>query len=96
MAQKNERVSESSGNVFTDLGFENEEAVLLKLRADLMAGLRVTIAERGWTQQQAADHLHIGQSRVSDLVRGKWQKFSLDMLVTLATRAGRRVDLTMA
>ncbi|MGZ5031030.1 MAG: XRE family transcriptional regulator [Methylobacter sp.] len=38
----------------------------------------------------------MGQSRVSDLVRGKWDKFSLDMLVTLATRAGRRVELTTA
>ena len=91
-----EQVTESSGNVFADLGFENEEAVLLKLRADLMAGLRATIAERGWTQQQAAEHLHVGQSRVSDLVRGKWEKFSLDMLVTLATRAGCRVELAIA
>jgi predicted XRE-type DNA-binding protein len=30
---------------------------------------------------------------VSDLVRGKRDKFSLDMLVTLATRAGRKVTL---
>jgi predicted XRE-type DNA-binding protein len=91
-----EKVTQSSGNVFADLGFENEEAVLLKLRADLMAGLRSTIAERGWTQQEAAAHLHVGQSRVSDLVRGKWEKFSLDMLVTLATRAGCRVELAFA
>ena len=91
-----EQVAESSGNVFADLGFDNEEAVLLKLRADLMAGLRTTIAERGWTQQQVAEHLHVGQSRVSDLMRGKWEKFSLDMLVTLAARAGCRVELAMA
>ena len=96
MAQKNERVSESSGNVFTDLGFENEESVLLKLRADLMAGLRVTIAERGWTQQQAADHLHIGQSRVSDLVRGKIELFSIDMLVNMASAAGLHIDMKIA
>lgn len=90
------QVTESSGNVFADLGFDNEEAVLLKLRADLMAGLRTTISERGWTQQQAAEHLHVGQSRVSDLVRGKWEKFSLDMLVTLAARAGCKVELAIA
>ena len=90
-----EKVTQSGGNVFADLGFANEEAVLLKLRADLMAALRSTIAERGWTQQEAAKHLHVGQSRISDLVRGKWEKFSLDMLVTLATRAGRRVELAL-
>lgn len=91
-----EPVIESSGNVFADLGFAPEEATLLAMRAELMACLRETIAERGWTQLQAAEHLSIGQSRVSDLVRGKWDKFSLDMLVTLATRAGRRVELTAA
>lgn len=91
-----EKVTQSGGNVFADLGFANEEAVLLKLRADLMAALRSTIAERGWTQQEAAKHLHVGQSRISDLVRGKWEKFSLDMLVTLAARAGRKVELAFS
>jgi predicted XRE-type DNA-binding protein len=65
------------------------------MRAELMARLRETIAERGWTQTEAASHLGIGQSRVSDLVRGKWKKFSLDMLVTLATRAGRKVAVAI-
>jgi predicted XRE-type DNA-binding protein len=89
----NEEIIESSGNVFTDLGFTPEEATLLAMRAELMCGLRETITEQGWTQAQAASHLGIGQSRVSDLVRGKYDKFSLDMLVTLATRAGRKVAL---
>jgi len=33
---------------------------------------------------------------VSDLIRGKWDKFSLDMLITLATRAGKKVELKLA
>jgi len=90
-----EPIIESSGNVFTDLGFSPEEATLLAMRAELMAKLKETISERGWTQAQAAEQLGIGQSRVSDLVRGKRDKFSLDMLITLATRAGRRVELTV-
>lgn len=36
------------------------------------------------------------QSRVSDLMRGKFEKFSLDMLITLATRAGKKVKLKLA
>jgi predicted XRE-type DNA-binding protein len=80
--------------VFVDVGFSLEEATLLVMRAELLATLRATIVERGWTQVQAAEHLGIGQSRVSDLMRGKWDKFSLDMLITLATRAGRKVELT--
>jgi len=91
-----ETVVESSGNVFVDLGFAPEEAAILRMRADLMASLRATIAEEGWTQAEAAQRLGVAQSRVSDLVRGKWDRFSLDMLVTLATRAGRRVELAVA
>jgi predicted XRE-type DNA-binding protein len=93
---KKETIVKSSGNVFADLGFSDEEAILLKLRSDLMAELRETISRQGWTQFEAAERLGIGQSRVSDLVRGKWEKFSLDMLVTLATRAGRKVELHAA
>jgi predicted XRE-type DNA-binding protein len=89
------RITESSGNVFADLGFPPEEAAILAMRADLMARLRLLIEERGWTQADAAERLRIGQSRVSDLVRGKWDKFSLDMLITLATRAGLKVELKL-
>ncbi|MDD3883585.1 MAG: helix-turn-helix transcriptional regulator [Gallionella sp.] len=87
------RITESCGNVFLDLGFSPEEATLMKMRAELMARIRESITEHGWTQMEAAQQLGIGQSRVSDLVRGKRDKFSLDMLVTLATRAGRTVEL---
>jgi predicted XRE-type DNA-binding protein len=87
----------SSGNVFVDLGFSPEEAALMTMRAQLMTDLRGLLADRGWTQAQAAAAaLGVSQSRISDLVRGKWQQFSLDMLVTLAVRAGRRVQVELA
>jgi len=86
---------ESSGNVFADLGFPPEEAALLQMRAELMARLRDTIAAHGWTQTEAASHLGVAQSRISDLVRGKWDKFSLDMLVMLTARAGYKVALAI-
>lgn len=89
-------VTPSSGNVFTDLGFGPGEAAVMGLRADLMARLRVLVKEEDWTQAEAAERFGIAQSRVSDLLRGKWEKFSLDMLITLAARAGRKVELAMA
>jgi predicted XRE-type DNA-binding protein len=91
-----EPIIESSGNVFADLGFSPEEAAIMAMRAELMATLRQTIESQRWTQAQAAEHLGIGQSRVSDLIRGKRDKFSLDMLVTLATRAGHKIALEIA
>ena len=91
-----EKVTKSSGNIFADLGFPPEEVTVLTMRANLMARLRLLIERKGWTQSDAAEKLGVSQSRVSDLVRGKWEKFSLDMLLTLATRAGLRPKLALA
>lgn len=90
------QITESSGNVFLDLGFDPAEAAVMALRADLMGRLRLMVQAEGWTQAQAAERFGIAQSRVSDLLRGKWDKFSLDMLITLAARAGRKVELAVA
>lgn len=92
----NEKVTDSSGNVFVDLGFSEEEAAILQMRADLMAKLRKFIKTKKLTQAKAAEMFGITQSRVSDLIRGKWERFSLEMLITLATRAGMRVTVKTA
>jgi predicted XRE-type DNA-binding protein len=89
-------VAKSSGNVFIDLGFDQDEAAVLQMRANLMSDLRLYIEKRKLTQAQAAKQLGIAQSRVSDLVRGKWDKFSLEMLITLEARIGRKVRVEFA
>lgn len=90
------KITESCGNVFLDLGFSPEEATILAMRSQLMGELRIKIRDEKWTQAEAAKVLGVSQSRVSDLIRGKFEKFSLDMLITLATRAGKQVELKMA
>jgi predicted XRE-type DNA-binding protein len=92
----NATITESSGNVFVDLGFEPAEAAILQMRADLLSDLRGYIESRGMTKSQAAKRLRIAQSRVSDLMRGKWERFSLEMLITLEARVGRKVTLELA
>ena len=89
----NEPVVNSSGNVFIDLGYSPDEAAILQMRADLMADLRKWIKAKRLTQAKAAEILNVSQSRVSDLMRGKWERFSLEMLITLATRVGVHVNL---
>jgi len=89
-------VVDSSGNVFLDLGYSPDEAAILQMRADLMADLRKFIKAKRLTQAKAAEVFGISQSRVSDLIRGKWDRFSLEMLITLATRAGMHVTLKRA
>ena len=89
-------IVKSSGNVFIDLGYSPEEAAILQMRADLMVRLRKFIEAKKLTQADAAKILCVSQSRISDLVRGKWERFSLEMLVTLATRAGMHISLKTA
>jgi predicted XRE-type DNA-binding protein len=91
-----ESIVNSSGNVFIDLGYSPDKAAIFQMRADLMADLRKWIKAKRLTQAKAAEALGVSQSRVSDLIRGKWERFSLEMLITLATRAGMHVRLRKA
>jgi len=90
------KVKRSTGNVFKDLGFPAEEAEYLKIRSTLMGHLRRIIKERGLSQAAAAKLFGVTQPRVSDLVRGRIDLFSIDTLVDLLSRAGVKVRLALA
>ena len=90
MATRKER---TAANVFADIGFPHEEAEHLKLRADLMIELIKLIRARGLTQARAAILLGVSQPRVSDLTRGKIDRFSIDTLVEMLGHAGAHVTL---
>ncbi len=63
-------------------------AASMKARSTLMMELSSHIERHGLTQAQAADLLGVTQPRISDLVRGKINLFSLDMLLDMASAAG--------
>ena len=85
------KMTRSTGNVFRDVGFDHAEAENLRLRAELMAEIKKLIAAKKLTQAQAAKLFDVSQPRVSDVVRGKIELFTIDMLVNMLARAGRRV-----
>ena len=89
-------IERSSGNVFRDLGFGPKEAESLRMRAQLMAELKQLIQARNLTQNSAAKLFGVTQPRVSDLVHGKIDLFSIETLVDMLTRAGIRVQLRLA
>lgn len=78
-------------NLFEDLGFSPEEAAALKLKADLHTKI-VKRAAR-YSQKQLQTMLDESQPRVSDLLRGKMSKFSLEMLVIYAEKLGLRTEI---
>ena len=89
-------VTPASRSVFYDLGFDEAEARVLEMRADLMAALRKHIEKQDWTQSEAAKKLGTTQPRVSALMKGAWRDFSADMLLVLAARLGLRPTLRLA
>ena len=67
----------------------------LKMRSRLMSALQARI--KGWnlTQAEAAKRLSITQPRLNDLLKDRFNKFSLGALFDLATRAGLKVKLSI-
>jgi predicted XRE-type DNA-binding protein len=86
----------SSGDVFRDVGFAPQEAENLRIRSELMIQVRKLIQRRRLTQAAAAKLFGVTQPRVSDLVRGRIDLFSIDMLVKMLSEAGVKVRLVVA
>ncbi len=87
------KVTRSSGNVFKDLGFRDDEAEHLRVRADLLIQIQKALKARGLKQTEVAKVLGVTQPRVSDLVRGRIDLFSADSLIDMLARLGIRVKL---
>jgi predicted XRE-type DNA-binding protein len=82
-------------NVWEALACSGEEAQNLTLRSDLMSSIEEVVMSWSVTQAESAKKLGISRPRMSDLMRGKMSKFSLDSLTNLAARAGLVVELTV-
>jgi predicted XRE-type DNA-binding protein len=80
-------------NVWDAIEDSPEDASIMTMRSNVMIAIKDQV--RGWnmTQAQAARRLGITQPRLNDLLHGKISKFSLDTLMTLATRAGLKVKI---
>ena len=87
------RVEAGSGNVFADLGLPNPNLALAK--AELVRRIRDLIAGRKLTQAKAAQLLGLDQPKVSALVRGRVEGYSLDRLFRFLTALGQRVEIAV-
>jgi len=65
-----------------------QEAASMRARSELMMHLAEAIRAQAMTQAQAAELFGVTQPRISDLVRGKINLFSLDTLIDMAATAG--------
>ncbi|MDP3560730.1 MAG: helix-turn-helix transcriptional regulator [Legionellaceae bacterium] len=85
----------TKGSVFNDLGFNEAEAENLKIRAALMRVIEKYIEDNKLTQATAAKLMGVYQPRISDLLQGKIDKFTIDMLVNMLAKAHVSVSLVV-
>lgn len=76
------------GSVWDAIEDTPQQAASMRARSELMMNLTEVIRERGMTQGDAAALFGVTQPRISDLMRGKINLFSLDTLIDMAATAG--------
>ncbi len=72
-----------------------QEAAAMRARADLMIALQERLTALKFTQAESAALLGVTQPRVSDLVRGKIDLFSMESLIDMLSRSGIEVEVRL-
>ncbi|KGM28415.1 XRE family transcriptional regulator [Photorhabdus luminescens] len=101
------KVTPTGHNIFSELGFTEQEAQqlhatslreiekILKIKEQLMEEITLWIVDKKMKQAEAATVLNISRPRVSDVVNKKVNKFTIDALVNMLTRIGKPVQITV-
>lgn len=86
-------ITPTNSNIFEELGFNKSEAEKLKIKAELMCKISEWIRERELKQEEASELLHVTRPRISDVMRGKSSKFTIDALIDMLERAGKHITV---
>lgn len=78
-------------NVFDDLGFSSHEADVLTMKAELHS--KIVRRAKHYSQAELQRILHVSQPRISDLLRGKIARFSLETLIDYAQALNMRPEI---
>lgn len=88
-----EEITDSSGNIFADLGLEDAEE--LSMKAALAIQVASIIKHSGLTQREAGDILGIPQSHVSKIINGKLEGITSDRILRMLLKLGRDIDIVI-
>ena len=86
-------IDRGSGNVFADLDLPDSDIALAK--AELVQHIRAIVGGRKLTIANAADLLGIDESKISALLRGRVEIYSIDRLVRFLSALDHRVEITV-
>lgn len=71
-----------------------EIATKMALKMDLSIVITEAIAKNDWTQKEAAKHLNVTQSRISDLKHNKIEKFTIDAMFDMLDKIGFKAKVS--
>ena len=87
--------TERYASVWDAIADTSDEAANLRVRSELMDKIAELVEKNGWTQLEAAQRCGVTQPRISDFLRGRISRFSLDALVNITTALGCRVHVEL-
>jgi predicted XRE-type DNA-binding protein len=91
---ENTTVINSTGNVFADLDLPATDKDMLKVY--IAHAITVTLRERKLTQEDAAKIINADQAKVSALMRGRLNQFSVERLINYLILLGRDIDVKVS
>ena len=94
MAKRRNEIEVGTGNVFADLGYADAKERTLKV--ELALEVNRVLKQRKLTQARSAELLGIVQPHVSDLVRYRLNRFSVERLMRFLTQLGKDVEIRIA
>lgn len=74
---------------------EEKVASKMAMKMDLSIMISKLIHSKNWKQDEAAINLGVAQPRISDLMNGKIEKFTLDAMFDILDQLGFRAKWTM-
>ena len=86
-------IEKSSGNVFADIGFANDQEMLVK--ANLALKISEIITQRRLTQIEAAAILGMPQPKLSKLLRGQFHGVSETKMLECLNKLGRDIQIVI-
>jgi predicted XRE-type DNA-binding protein len=86
-------VTKGSGNVFRDLGLA--DADVLQAKADLVFKISAIIEQRNLTQVEAAQILRVSQPKISALLRGNLEGFSLERIMRFLAALDYTIEINV-
>ena len=87
------KIEESSGNVFLDIGFSEEEAEYHQLRVGLAFAIHCLFEEQKLTPAKAKARFGLDPSDVSRLKKMDFTDFTIEQLLVVLKRLNRKVEI---